>query len=292
MLNICIKLEFDHGVKKLKPENYEDQYILEKCRNRLSDWICNSCDRTLKNSKMPVQAQANGLKVCPKYPEIDALEPLEKTVLKRIIPFMFIVPKHKGAQYGLKGQCVLVRAKITKIQSILPRTCNDEFLISLALKRRLTDLSSVTKMNIRPALVRRGLEKLIEVNHHYNNINSNLSWENDSQENDPQLWSMLTDENAIPQNDETDSDDEIEGNDATVEKQQQINSTAQPTLLQNVDGPDLPNMASQEVNIAPCENEIPVSFFHEPDWEAFAFPEHYSTGENHFNSPREISILP
>lgn len=63
---------------------------------------------------MLVQAQANGLKVCPKYPEIDALEPLEKTVFKRIIPFMFIVPKHKGVQYGLKRQCILVLEKLQK----------------------------------------------------------------------------------------------------------------------------------------------------------------------------------
>ena len=74
---------------------------------------------------------------------------------------MFIVPKHKRGQYGLKGQCILVPSKISKIQTILPRVYNDEFLISLALKRCLTDISAVTKMNIRPAFVNRGLEKLI-----------------------------------------------------------------------------------------------------------------------------------
>lgn len=290
--DICIKLEYDHTGKKLKPEKYQDQDILEKCRNNVSNWICHSCDKALKLCKMPVQAQTNGLKLCPKYPEIDDLEPLEKTIIKLLIPFMFIVPKHRGAQYGLKGQCVLVPAKMKKIQMILPRVCNDEFLISLALKRRLTDLSAVTKMNIRPAFVNRGLEKYIEVNHLYSDVSSNTTWESESQKNDPELWSLLTDDKATPQNDETDSDEEIEGNDARVEREQQIHTTAQPTLLQNVDGPDLPNLATQQVNIAPCENEIPVSFYSEPDWEALAFPEHFSTGQNHFNSPRESKITP
>ena len=146
---------------------------------------------------MPIQAQVNCLKLCAKYPEIDELNPLEKTVVKRIIPFMHIVPKQRGGQYGLKGQCTLVPAQLKKIQTILPRVCNDEFLISLALKRRLTDMSYVTKMNIRPAFVSRALDKFIEVNPLYRGVEKNMeSWENGSKENDPELWSMLTDKDA------------------------------------------------------------------------------------------------
>ena len=46
------------------------------------------------------------------------------------------------------------------------------------------------------------------------------------------------------------------------------------------------------VNIAPGEDEIPVSFTSEPNWEALAFPKDYSTGRNHFNEEREIPITP
>ena len=38
---------------------------------------------------------------------------------------------------GLKGQCVLVPADLKKVQTTLPRSCNDEHIITLALKRRL-----------------------------------------------------------------------------------------------------------------------------------------------------------
>ena len=66
---------------------------------------------------------------------------------------MFIVAKTNSVQYGLKGQCVLVPTDLKKIQTILPRSCDEEYLISLALKRHLTDKSVVNKQQIRPTLV-------------------------------------------------------------------------------------------------------------------------------------------
>ena len=47
---------------------------------------------------------------------------------------MFIVAKAKGAQNGLKGQCVLVPTDLKNVQTILPRSCNEEYFISFALK--------------------------------------------------------------------------------------------------------------------------------------------------------------
>lgn len=152
---------------------------------------------------------------------------------------MFIVPKHKGAQQGLKGQCVMVPANLKKIQTVLPRSCSDESLISLALKRRLTDTSVVNKQNIRPAFVTTALQKLVEINPFYKNVISDGMWENTSQQSDPELWTLLTDENAKPQNDETDRDDEIEGNDPAREKEQRVHNLPHPTVLHNIDGTNI-----------------------------------------------------
>ena len=55
---------------------------------------------------MPAQAFNNGLNHCPKVAALDNLCALEITLISQIIPFMFIVGKAKGAQHGLKGQCV------------------------------------------------------------------------------------------------------------------------------------------------------------------------------------------
>ena len=106
----------------------------------------------------------NKMELCPKFNKFENLCPIELIINLQIIPFMFIVAKAKGAQHGLKGQCVLVPADLEKIQTILPRSCDEEYLISLALKRRLSDKSAFNKQQIRPVFVNRALAKLIEIN--------------------------------------------------------------------------------------------------------------------------------
>ena len=87
-----------------------------------------------KNEK-PMQAQVNNLGLCPTLSELDRLCRVELMLISQIIPFMFFVAKIEGAQHGLKGQCVLQLADLEKIQTILRRSCNQECLISLVLKR-------------------------------------------------------------------------------------------------------------------------------------------------------------
>ena len=91
----------------------------------------------MSKNKMPMQAQVNNLELCPTFSEVDILCPIELMLISQIIPFMFIVAKTKGkgAQHGLKGQCVLVPTDLEKIQTILPRSCDEEYLISLTLRR-------------------------------------------------------------------------------------------------------------------------------------------------------------
>ena len=130
----------------------------------------------LKN-KMPMQAQVNNLELCPKLSELDRLCSIGLMLISQIIQFMLIVAKTKDAQHGLKGQCVLVPTDLEKIQTILPRSCDEEYSISLLLKRRLTDKSVVNKQQIRPALVNTALQKLAQINPFYSNITIHNEWE-------------------------------------------------------------------------------------------------------------------
>ena len=130
---------------------------------------------------MPMQAQKNNIELSPKFNEFESLYPVELMLISQIILSMFIVAKAKGAQHGLKGQCVLAPTDLKKVQTILPRSCNEEYLISLALKRRLSDKSAVNKQQIRPAFVNRALAKLIEINPFYNNVVVDNDWENVSE---------------------------------------------------------------------------------------------------------------
>ena len=238
----------------LDPLRYEEE-VYEKCDQKKSKWVCKNCDNFMKKGKVPPQAQANDMNLCPRIEELDCLSYVECMLISQIIPFMFIVAKQKSSQDGLKGQCVLVPADLTKIQTELPRVCDDNNIISLALKRRLSDKGSVHKQNINPSNVNKALEKLIEINPFYADIRIDDSWEHVSQENDPETWDMLTNPNAECQNYETDSDEELERTRHEIEKRTTTNVF--PTALQNKDGPDIDT--NEILNIAPGEGQIPVS---------------------------------
>ena len=106
----------------------------------------------LKN-KIPLQVQVHNLELCPTFSKLDRLCPIELMLISQIIPFMFIVAKTRGAQHGFNGQFVLGPIDLEKIQTILPKSCDEEYLISLALKHRLIDKIVVSKHQICPALV-------------------------------------------------------------------------------------------------------------------------------------------
>ena len=275
----------------LKESKYQTE-IYTKCTTGKSNWICKSCHNSMMKNNMLMQAQLSNMELCPKFSELSRLCPTELMLISQIIPFMFIVAKTKGAQHGLKGQCVLVPTDLKKIQIIFSRSCDEEYLISLTLKCRLTDKSVVNKQQICPALVNTELQKLAKINPFYNNITIHNEWEDLSRQLDPVLWKLLTDKNAGETNkrDQTDSDDDIEGNDKFKERVLKKSSSPFPTLMYNVDRPNI--SPSEIVSIAPGEGPIPVSFTSEPNWEALTFPKDYSTGRNHFNDKREIPITP
>ena len=286
--DICHQCKWRENVLKLDHSRYNEE-IFHNCHTGESHWICKNCDDVMKQNKMPMQAHKNGLEHCPRVKELDDLCALGITLISQIIPFMFIVAKHKGAQHGLKGQCVLVPANLDKIQKTLPRSCNDEHIITLALKRRLTDKSAFHKQHIRPALVNRALSKLQEINPLYRTVVIEDSWADVSEQTDPELWNFLTSNNNVnnAEDEQTDSDEDIEGNDHAKEKEQRL-SNCHPTVMHNIDGPNVDS--NEMINIAPGEGQIPVSHSNEPHCEALAFPNLFSTGKFHYNYNRERPI--
>ena len=129
---ICWIFEFRRSVIKLKELKYQTN-IYNQCNTGKSDWICKSYPKSMLKNKMPMQAQLKKMELCPKFAELDRLCPIELMLISQVIPFIF-VSKMKGAQHGPKGQCVLVPTDVKKIQTILPKSCDEEYLIPLALK--------------------------------------------------------------------------------------------------------------------------------------------------------------
>ena len=105
--NICWKFEYRTNVFAFDAERYEDA-MFKKCKtpcksNGNTGYICKSCDRSSKKGNMHSQAQANGMHLNETFDEINDLCPLELSLVSQIIPFIFIVPRHRGAQHGLRG---------------------------------------------------------------------------------------------------------------------------------------------------------------------------------------------
>ena len=309
--DICLQWCCKSNMLKLKTSNYDqeildrcykDVYIqknpekFERCFNGKQEWICKTCHKYFLKSKMPPRSQANSLELDPIVDVFleqadKELYPIELMLISQIIPFMFITAKHTSKQWGLKGQCVLVLADLKKVQTSLPRTCNDDHLIALALKWHLSDRGYVDTQVIRPGLVNRVFDKLIEVNPLYQNTQINLSWENVSQESNPELCNILTDQNhKCVEGEIDDNDEEIEENDHAYEKEVEDSVLPLPTVLLNIEGPSSP---AQVLNIAPGEGQITVTFTTEPYWEALAFPKDFPYGRFHFgDNTREVPTTP
>ena len=293
--DICWKFEFHTNVISLNSSKYEAD-LFDRCKTEKSEWICKTCDKYLGKGKLPVQAQANNLSLNPPVAELDLLCRLELMLISQIIPFMEIGPRARGIQCGIKGQCTLVPTDLTKIQKNLPRTNNDDWLISVALKRRLSDSNVHTKQIIRPALVNKALRKLAEINPLYQNVVIDESWENVTKEADPELWDMLTNEDSKKEMSKsvdkfdylTDSDDENNDNVDFSTNKHETCPALFPTYMHEKNGPSI--SINQIVNIAPGEGQIPVSFNSEPDWEALCYIKEYPTAQHHFNTKRDVPI--
>ena len=163
---ICIGWNYKKSVLIQKIEKYDvavfqKSYIIKKdISNDKQLWLCHSCDKFLEKKRIPPKAQTNNLELNSKYKELEDLCPIELTLISQIIPFLKIVGKQRDLQHRLKGQCIIVPADKSKVQAILPRDCDGNVLISLNLKRRLSDNHFVNRQNIIPALVNKALDKL------------------------------------------------------------------------------------------------------------------------------------
>ena len=212
--DICWKSEFWKNVIKLHALKYQTG-IGNKFSTGKSDWICRSCHKSILKNKVPMQAQKIKMELCPNFNKFEGLCLIELMLISQIIPFVFIVSKMKGAKHGLKGSSwSLVPTDLKKVQIIFPRSCDEESLISLALKRWLSDKSAVNKQQIYPAFFNRALGILIEINPFYKNVFVDNDWKNVSEQSDLEFWKFLINDNGKEFNigDQTDSDDDIEGN--------------------------------------------------------------------------------
>ena len=101
------------------------------------EWVCRTCDRTLKRGNMPLQAKANGLQLCPVPPELSGLNALELRLICLRVPFMKMVALPTGKQRSIHGPAVNVPSKVDTICEVLPRLPSQTEMVPLKLKRKV-----------------------------------------------------------------------------------------------------------------------------------------------------------
>ena len=139
-------------------------------------------------------------------------------------------------------------------------------------------------------LVNRAIAKLTNINPYFNNVALYNQRKDLGEQEDPELRGLLTNKNGRDSNNsnQTASDDDIDGNDKFKERELKESSSHFLILIHNIDGRNI--SVCENVNKAPGEGHIALSFSSEPNWEALACLEDYSAGRNCFNEDRKILI--
>uniref|UniRef100_A0A1X7T4Z0 DUF6570 domain-containing protein n=1 Tax=Amphimedon queenslandica TaxID=400682 RepID=A0A1X7T4Z0_AMPQE len=101
-----------------------------------NEYICKTCDSSLKHNKMPAQSVGNGLKLDDVPPELDKLNALEVRLLCLRIPFMKLVSLPVGKR-GIHGPSVNVPTNVSAICNVLPCLPSETEIIPLKLKRKM-----------------------------------------------------------------------------------------------------------------------------------------------------------
>lgn len=155
-------------------------------------YLCHTCQRALKGSKIPTQAVANHLELHLVPPQLADLNDLEVRLIAQRTPFMKLVALPKGQQKGIHGPCVNVPSGLHSICKILPRLSHQAEIIPLQFKCRLRYRANYMYKHIRPQRIMTALRWLKRNNPLYSNIPISETWETDWQADNRELFEALT----------------------------------------------------------------------------------------------------
>ena len=301
----CCRYMFRRGVILFNTNRYKNATLTSINKNSSSEnekntvdrlYICNNCDTSLRKNQMPILCTANGLDLEVIPEELCNLSSLELQLISKVLPFMKIVSLYTGAQRTIRGQVVLVPTDISKVTNSLPRVTSESQIVTLALKRRLSDKYAFHRQFIRPSYVNKSLQYLKNNSQFYSNIEINHEWETVSEEQNEEIWSAATNEpdDMLTTDSQTetivDSEDEVDNDNPpeVAEYLKQKNPINSNTCLQEIHGPNL--TTGDILNIAPAEAQRPTTYFKEENWEALAFPKLFPLGKYTFNYQRAKTI--
>ena len=186
---ICQRVHFKHQGQTFHKEKYNTRVLL-KCfapdstidqlpvptdKHDHNVWICNTCHQNIyKQRIVPRLATVNKLNLLEIPPELSQLNMLERHLIAPAIPFMKMISLIKGAQKGIHGQVVCVKADVNTTAKCLPRLPTDESLIRVKLKRKLEYKGHHMCQDVNPTKVKQALSWLKDNNPNYEEIDVNF----------------------------------------------------------------------------------------------------------------------
>ncbi|CAG2185969.1 unnamed protein product [Mytilus edulis] len=322
----CLRLFFEKQVQICKKENYDnsifdlvttDKYqhkCTDDCKTncafegtcRTSLWICYTCHRKMLKGKIPADSFSNSLLLEDVPVELKQLNSIEQQLIAQNIPFMKIMALPKGGQKGVHGPVVCVPSDLKKVTSILPRSEDESLLLKVKLKRKLSYKGYDKYQFVRPNHLEQALLYLKDQNIWYKDVAINKEWLNPIPElNDDQVVddesesddTELVREN-IKEEEKIKTTSSTTGNEREIESEpasyidDRLRGVQLDTCLQPADiGQEALDLCFDQVfNIAPAENNSPLSVLQESGIEAKTFPVHFPTGKNTFDEIRDEKL--
>lgn len=157
----CHQIFFARSVDRITQytlRRYSD-YIDNRCE-AVDYYVCNTCQRTIRQGRVPVLSHKNGMRFPDRPTELDIHRDEEMLISLRIM-FLNIVLLPRGSQMSLMGNVINVPADIEYGICQLPRYINHEGTVSVRIKRCLRFKGVYRKINVRPYKVINALKWLM-----------------------------------------------------------------------------------------------------------------------------------
>ena len=136
----CDQLWYRHSVVPAATLKENNPDVQKRLLNRKSvdniEWLCRTCNKHLKNNKVPPCATINGIQF-PEKPSFFNLNELECRLLAPRHAFLKLMQAPKGKQLKIHGNIVNVPADVANTVNMLPRLPNQTSAIKVNIKRRL-----------------------------------------------------------------------------------------------------------------------------------------------------------
>ena len=292
---VCNRLLYKVSVTFFDENKYrgvDEEVFLHRVRSfDGKEYICNTCNKKLVKNNIPCQAVANDLQIIDLPERFSDIRKLERVIIAKRLLFKRITIMSKGQAPKMKGAICNVPIKADDICNVLPRGMDNNGVVRVALKKKMSFKSNVYFEPVRPQFIRDILIYLKNNNPLYSDIEINV-------DSIPRFWI-----NAINNEDEGNNLTECNGDEENIEQvKNNENDEEDENPLDSYRIPAsetvfVPELAHQlvddsNITIAPGENKEPLPIICDENCEMLAHPNLFPTGKFGYTHKRDVKLTP